>query len=324
MKKIVLSFMLVLLMTCVACGPADSSSVVSEPLEVQEEALEVVDEKVSIYPFELVDSLGRTVTIEAEPNRIISVAPNITETICALGLEDKLVGRTNYCDYPASVTAIESIGLLSDPSIEAIVNLEPDLIVGSTHFETEVLENLESLGYTVVVLYGEESFEGVYETIDMLASILDVEDRSQELVEAMKTKVDNVLTALKDVEPKSVYYVVAYGESGDYTATGDTFISHILRMAGGDNVAQSGSNWRFSYEKLIESDPSIMICSDKKDAKAGLMSSENYQLLTAVSQGQVYEVNNNLLDRQGPRLADGLEAVARVLHPERFSDEKNN
>ncbi|MBN2898955.1 MAG: ABC transporter substrate-binding protein [Clostridia bacterium] len=307
----------------VACGQTpmkdDGAATQNEEVSVANEDVgESLTPDQSVYPMTIVDSLGREVTIEKEPTHIISVAPNITETIFALGLGDRLIGRTDYCSYPEEASIVQSVGLLTDPNLEVIANLEPDLIVASTHFKQDVLDNLESLGYTVVVLYGESSFEGVYDTIDALGKILNAQEKSLAIQTAMQAKVADVIEKVKDTEKPSVYYVVAYGESGDYTATGETFIAQIIEMAGGDNVAKDGSGWRFSHEKLVERDPEMIICSEAQEGKAGIMSSENYQLLTAVKEGRVFEIDNNLLDRQGPRLADGLEAVAKILHPEAF------
>ncbi|MGI6119405.1 MAG: helical backbone metal receptor, partial [Desulfosporosinus sp.] len=118
----------------------------------------------SIFPMTITDSYERRVVIEKEPLKIISLAPNITETIFALERGNQLVGRTDYCDYPDEAAKIESVGSLETPSIEKIVILKPDLVIASTHFSKDVLKKLEELGITTIVLYGEESFDGAYET----------------------------------------------------------------------------------------------------------------------------------------------------------------
>jgi iron complex transport system substrate-binding protein len=316
MKKrgILISILLICLL--VGCKTNDNVVVVEGEDSTKSQPVETSME--TVYPLTLTDSLGRQVVIEKSPERIISVAPNITETIFALGAGERLVGRTNYCDYPIEVSEIESIGLLSDPNQEVITELNPDIIIGSTHFKQDVLENLEALGYTVIVLYGEKSFEGVYHTIETLGLALNEQEASQRLQDEMKNKVLAIQEKIKGVVPKSIYYVVAYGERGDYTATGDTFISDIIEMAGGNNIAKEGTGWKFSYERIVESDPEIIVCSKYKESKKGFLAFENYQLLSAVQNERVYEIDNNLLDRQGPRLADGLEAMAKILHPESF------
>ena len=137
------------------------------------------EDSIEGYPLTLIDSMGREITLESEPKRVISVGPNITETIYAIGAEDKLIARTDYCDYPEDVLNKDSIGSLREPNIEKILELNPDLIIASTHFDPEVLKKLEGLNLKVAVLYGEESFEGAYNTIEKTGIFLNKEVNAQ-------------------------------------------------------------------------------------------------------------------------------------------------
>ena len=276
------------------------------------------EQRSTIYPYTLVDSYDREITIEEEPMRIISVAPSITETMFALGAEDKLIGRTTYCDFPEEASAIETIGSLREPSIEKIVELNPDLVIGATHFNKEVLEKLESLDIKVVILYGSESFEGVYGIIDKASIVVNKQDEGKMLIDNMKETVEDVISRVKDVPKPSVYYVVAFGQYGDYTAGKDTFISQLIEMAGGENAANDVEGWKYSLERLVEKDPDILICSKYYDSKVGIENSHGYDELTAVKEGKLFEIDNNPIDRQGPRLAQGLKSLAKIIHPEAF------
>ncbi len=140
------------------------------------------------YPLMIEDSYGRKVTINKEPMRVISIAPNITETIFALGQGEKLVGRTDYCEYPEAAKEIESIGSLQSPNIEKILSLNPDLVIASTHFKKDVLEKLEELDLKVMVLYGEESFQGVYQVIEKLGTVLNAKEEADKVIANMKQK----------------------------------------------------------------------------------------------------------------------------------------
>ncbi len=197
------------------------------------------------YPLMIEDSYGRKVTINKEPMRVISIAPNITETIFALGQGEKLVGRTDYCEYPEAAKEIESIGSLQSPNIEKILSLNPDLVIASTHFKKDVLEKLEELDLKVMVLYGEESFQGVYQVIEKLGTVLNAKEEADKVIANMK-------------------HVVGFGESGDYTAGRGTFIGEMIKMAGGKNAADDVKGWKYSLERLVEKDPDILICSDIK------------------------------------------------------------
>jgi len=266
------------------------------------------------YPLVLTDSTGTEVTIAEKPMKVVSIAPSITETFFALGTEDRLIGRTDYCDYPVEVSDIASIGTLQEPNIEMIADLEADLVIASTHFKEEVQKKLEELGITVLVLNPNDSFEGVYEVIEKMGIVLDVKEKATEIVTSMKEKISSVEEQVKDLSSPSVYYVVGYGEFGDYTAGKGTFISEMIRRAGGTNVADDVEGWSYSLEKLVEHDPERILVSKYYDTKDGFIHAEGYKELTAVKEDQVIEIDSNLIDRQGPRLDDGFEALARAIH----------
>lgn len=339
MKKI-LSILLIMMMvfTFISCGDnADTNSETSaevvsnettenetqettEEETTEEEATEeeAVEELASYYPLTFTDGMEREVTIESEPMTIVTMAPSMTETIYALGLGDKMVGRTSYCNYPEAALSVADIGSLREPNLEAIIALNPDLILMSTHASEEVLAKFEEAGLTVAVLIAQENFDGVYEIINQTGLIFNIEEASQTFVASMQAEVTSVLEAVKDVEKKSVYYVVGFGEYGDYTATGDTFIHDMLEMAGGTNIAADGESWSYNLESIIEKDPEILICSELWDTKTTLEQTEGYMDLNAVKEGRLLEINPDILSRQGPRLAEGLKAIATLLHPELF------
>lgn len=279
---------------------------------------EKVEPKKEAFPVTITDSYGRQVTLDKKPERIISIAPNITETIAALNAADRLVGRTEYCDYPESIKSVESIGTLQEPNIEKIVELKPDIVIASTHFKKEVVEKLEQMNVKVAVLYGAETFDGVYETIGNVAKLIGEEEAGAKIVSDMKKKVSDVTEKVKNADKPKTYYVVGFGQTGDYTAGKGTFIGELIGMAGGTNAAGDVEGWKYSLEKIVENDPDIMICSKFFDAKKGIEATNGYKDLRAVKEGKLFEIDNNLLDRQGPRLADGLEELAKIIHPELF------
>ena len=274
--------------------------------------------KNTVYPLKVVDSYDRTVTIEKEPKRVITIAPNIAETVYALGKGSLMVGRSDYDDYPNEISSVKTVGQLTNPSIEKIVELKPDVVIASTHFSKDVTKKLEDLGIKVVVLYGEESFDGVYNTITKVGEVLNANDKAKTVVDDMKKKVKTVTDKVKTANKPSVYYVVGFGKSGDYTSGGDTFIGNMLEMAGGKNAAADVKGWKYSVEKLVEKNPDILICSKNYDSKKGIEATNGYKDLKAVKAGKLIEIDDNLINRQGPRLADGLEALAKIIHPELF------
>lgn len=265
-----------------------------------------------------IDSKGREVQVKKNINSIISLAPNLTEIIFELNAADKLIGRTDYCDYPSDVSNIESIGTLFDPDIEKIVELNPDIVIASSHFKQEILLKLEEIGLTVVIIQEEGSFSGVYKTIEDIGLLINRKTESEKLIMDMKTRVSNITNKVSGKQKPVVYYVVAYGEYGDFTAGGDTFISELIELSGGTNAAKEISGWSYSLEKIIEDNPDIFICSKYNNTREDLMNATGYKDIPSVKNGKVFPVDNNLLDRQGPRIIFGLEVLAKILHPECF------
>lgn len=266
----------------------------------------------------IIDSFDRSVTIEKAAVRVVSIAPSVTETIFALGKGDILKGRTDYCDYPAAAQGIPSIGSLREPDIEAIAELEPDIVIASTHFTKESLDKLTALSISVVVLANQNSFDGAYRTIEDIARLTGAEDEGKALISSMKTTVNEVKEAVTGRDKPSVYYVIGFGEYGDFTAGGDTFINQIIEMAGGNNIASGIKGWSFSLEQIVESDPDIVVCSKFWNTKDSIIITNGYMDLRAVKNEQLFEIDNNMLDRQGPRLAEGLKALAEIIHPDVF------
>ena len=273
---------------------------------------------ITSYPLTFVDSNKKTITIEKKPERIVSLAPNITETIFALGQGKSLVGRTDYCDYPQEAISVDSVGSITKPNIEKIIELKPDLVISSKLLNEDVITKLETLKIKIIVINGAANFDGVYDSITNIGNILNVNLEAKSIITGMKSKVEIVKDKVKSAEKPSVYYVVGYGKTGDYTATKDTFIGEMIEMAGGINAADDATGWKYSIEQLVQKNPDILICRNNKDDKEGIENTVGYKDLTAVKTGKLLEIDNNFLDIQGPRLADGLYKLAELIHPELF------
>jgi iron complex transport system substrate-binding protein len=268
------------------------------------------------YPYTVKDTNGSTVVIEKEPKKIVSVAPNITELVFALGKGSQLIGKTQYCDYPKEAASIQSIGSLTDPNIEKIIELQPDVVIASTHFKPDVAKKLQDLGIKVVVLYNAKEFNGVYDVITTLGEILNTQSQAKILVTSMQEKIATIEAKVKHSQKPKTYYVVGFGKSGDYTATGDTFIHQMLQLAGAENIAKDATSWKYSLEKIVENNPECIIVPTKM--KEEFMVTEGYKDLSAVKNNKVYSIDENILNRQGPRLADGVYEMAKILHPDLF------
>lgn len=270
----------------------------------------------TVYPVEITDSQGNIATINEEPQKIVSVAPNITELIYELELQDKLVGRSEYCDYPSEVMGIPSVGTLFEPNLEQIISLEPDVVFTSACFDADSVELMKNAGIEVVVLDEQTEIAGVYTMIETFGKVMNCNDKALECITEMQDRITSVEEKIKNLEAPTVYYVIGYGEYGDYTSGGDTYTGDMLSLAGGDNIAKDISGWGITLEELVEADPEIIVISEFM--KDDFMNMETYKELTAVKEGNVYTIDINLLDRQGYRNAEGIEELAKIFHPEAF------
>ena len=263
-------------------------------------------------PLEIVDSSGALVSLDAPPQRVVSVAPNVTETVFALGRGNLLVGRSDWCDFPAEAQSITPVGNIQGPSVETIISLSPDLVLASIHAPMEEFTQLKAADIPAAVFYGPEEFSGAYDLIRGVALLLSAEDTGEAIISDMRERAAAVVQAVSLMDRKpSVYFVVGFGEGGDWTAGAGTFMDEMITMAGGINAAGDMEGWSYSLEKLLEKDPEVIIIN------AGLRDSfcrtPFYNELTAVREARVFSIDESLVVRQGPRLIDGLETLHEIF-----------
>lgn len=311
-KKYILLITIVITIFLAGCG-ASNTGTSNTGNNGKNESL-----KNTTYPLKLKDSTNKEVTIQSEPKRVVSLSPNFTETIFDLNKQNILVGRTDFCNYPKEVSKVQSIGTITDPNVEKIVQLKPDLVIASNLTKPNNLKKLEQLNIKVLTISKRESFENTYSNIEDIGKVLNANEKARSIVSNMKEKVKSVQEKVKDKKSPTVYYVVSYGTSGDFTAGKDTFIGKMIEMAGGKNAASDVTGWNYSLEKLIEKNPDVLICSNKFNSKNGIKSTKGYKDLDAVKKNKLFEIDEDIISRQGPRLADGLETLAKIIHPEAF------
>ena len=272
------------------------------------------------------DSRGVMIELPQAPRRIVSLSPNVTETLFALGLQDAVVGRTDYCDFPTEAAAIASMGDLFSPSVEKILSMEPDLVIISTLGQAQTITAIEATGVPIAFLNGSETMEGTYELISGIGELTATEAKANALVDSMRKEIATISAKIAGNPIPSVYYVAGFGEWGDFTATGDTFIHDLITLAGGRNIASKAVNWSFQLELLVEADPDFIILppswgSTFVETKAQFTTGTGYQDLTAVQENRIFPVDNGMVERQGPRSAQAVAALAKILHPEAFATE---
>ncbi len=309
----VLMFLSIMCFALTGCG--DDSNKAGEATNVPQES---VAPELENFEVTIIDSTHTEVKLTEEPMKIVSLAPNVTEIICAIGAEDKLVGRTSFCNYPESITDLPEIGGTYDPNVEAIVALEPDLVIVAGHAPEETVTKLREINVPVAFLKEDENFEGTYSSIEKIGLLTGKSEEAKAVIDDMKAKVQQLTEDIKALNleqiPK-VYYATEFGE-GDYGAGGDTYIGEIINLAGAVNTMQDVSGWVISKEQIAESDPDIIIVPAGLDSPERMKSTEFYKDLRAVKEGKVFEVNGDSISRQAPRVADALIEMAQKIHPE--------
>jgi len=312
-KSVKLYLALVILLSLfVAC----TSSYTEEPVPPVE---------LSIFPAVVTDQSGRTIEIEKIPEKIVSLAPSNTEIIYALNLEDSLVGVTRYCDYPEAAQSKQKIGEFSNINIEKIVEIQPDLILATSMHRDEVVPQLERLGLTVLI-FNPKDIATVLESIELIGSVTGRKKEASQLVTEMRNRVKLVTDktdALPEIQKPRVFYILWHDPL--QTVNSESRIHELIVKAGGINIARdlNGIYPTISLEVIILANPQLII------AGGGHGSGENLPLQFALNElrlneidarlnNRIYVIDSDLTNRPGPRIVDGLERFAELIHPELF------
>ena len=268
---------------------------------------------------ETTDMRGQRVVAPARPARIVSLAPSMTEIVFALGAGDRLVGVTDYCDFPAEAKRKPRIGGIYTPNLEAILNLGPDLVLATSEGNREEhVRALEELHLPVFVVRPVD-FASVLESITRVGAVLDRAVEARRVVADMQGRADAIARAVAGLRRPRVLYVL-WGNPLIVPGR-DTLITDLIRRAGGDSItaAEALPYPRFSVEEAVARDPEWIILAQHGEASVDqrLREWEALTLLPAVRKSHVRPVDGDLVHRPGPRVVDGLAAIARIVHPER-------
>ena len=268
------------------------------------------------------DDTGAAFRVSETPRRIVSLAPNITEILFALGLGDRVAGVTRYCDYPPAALAVEKVGGLLDPDLEKIRSLRPDLVVAFRGNPWDAIGRLRGLGARVFVLDIGKSLADVPRTIATLGRITLRDAEAAALVRALDDKARALDRALAAVDRTPKVFVELQG-LGLSTCGGASYLNDLLERAKGVNVAAAvPRDWlEYSRERLIQDDPDVILVLARSDAdfaraRDWFSTQGGLKDIRAVRAGRVLRLDENAASRFGPRLYDTLAEIARLLHPE--------
>jgi iron complex transport system substrate-binding protein len=274
----------------------------------------------------VVDQVGRTLVVPENPTRVIALAPSITEIIYDLGQEERLVGVTQYSTYPPEAESLPRVGSYVRLDIEKIVALKPDLCIATKDGNPKhIVDKIVSLGIPVYVI-NPRNLQQIMDTITRLGSLLRAEQAAKELVSDMEKRIGRVQARVKkgDHRPRVFFQIDA---EPLFSAGTDTFIHELIELAGGINTTAGEVSYpRYSWEDIIVLQPEIVMISSMAGGLAPeylLNSWKKWNLLSAVKNDKVFVVDAELFDRPTPRLIDGLEVIAAIIHPELFIKSNN-
>ncbi len=269
----------------------------------------------------LKDEVGREVTFPFPPKRIVSLAPNITEILFRLGLDEEVVGVSIHCNYPEKAKSRMRVGSYISIDLERVISLKPDLIMATgAGNPREMVERLERLGFPAFVIFPKR-FDEVLRSIRRLGQVVAKEKEALSIIDSMQKRKERVIERIKNSPPPKVFLQI--GEAPIVTVGRGSFGDDLIRLAGGENVAGNDREMypRLGMEEILKRSPEVILISSMNpqgDYERVLREWERWKMIPAIKQGRIHLIDSDLIDRPSPRIIDGLEEMGRLIHPERF------
>lgn len=277
-------------------------------------------------PIVVTDGLDRQVTLAEPATRIVSLAPSNTEILYAIGAGGTVVGVDPFSDYPAEAqTNATVITTYPNVSTEAVVALEPDLVLAASVTNPDDVAALEALGLTVYAVGLPATVEDIFAHITTIGELTGKTAEAEVVVTAMQQRLDALTAKLEGASQLTVFYEIDDSEPGKpWTAGPGSFTDVLITLAGGQNLGSTGTEQYFqmSVESIIEGDPDVIIFSHagySGRTRDEVLARPGWENVSAIWKGNVFSIDANLVDRPGPRILGGLEALAEMIHPELFA-----
>ncbi|MBZ2174539.1 ABC transporter substrate-binding protein [Schnuerera sp. xch1] len=302
---------IVLALSLTACS-------INGSINSQDESEKSIETANNQFPLRITDFLGREITINKEPENIVSLSPSTTELIYALGAGDKIVGVTDYDNYPPEVEDVPKVGGYVGPNVEMITAQNPDIIFVSPLSGKDEMESLENMNIPVVMLES-TNIDQIYKSIKIISRITNTKQKGEEVAKEMQDKIKQINDTVQDLPTAKVFYLVSL--NGNWTAGKGTFIDEIINLAGGENIAEDVDGWsKYSMEELVNKNPDVIITAAHAGDVKSLKTIEGYKDTKAVKNDNVFILSNDdLISRASNRIIFGLEEIAKFLHPEAFN-----
>jgi len=274
-----------------------------------------------------VDEVGREVTFPFPPKRIVSLAPNVTEILFGLGLDEEIVGVSIHCNFPEKARSKVRVGSYISLDFEKIASLNPDLIIATGAGNTrDMVDRLGKLGFQTYVVYP-KNFKDILHSITHIGQVVNRGKEARAIIEGMRRRSERVIELTQGLPRPKV--LMQIGDVPIVTVGKGSFADDLIRLAGGENIAGKEKEVypRLGMEEILKRSPEVIVISSmdpKGDYQKILQEWTRWKTIPAVKNGRIYLIDSDLLDRPSPRIIDGLEELARVLHPERFKKTMQN
>lgn len=309
-----------------ACGTTDKPETPKEDDAPKENAQKPEEDVVEVaFPITLTDAVGNEVTFEKAPTTIVSMAPSNTEILFGLGLADEIIGVNDYDNYPPEALEKDKIGSMPI-NVEAIVAMNPEIAFAhesALGMEEEALQQIRDAGIPVFVVENANDFDETYETIKTIGQATGKTEEAEKIISDMKAKVEEVLAKLAEVETKKTVFVETSPAPDIYTPGKDTFMDQMLNMVSAENISADQEGWFvMDPEEIVNRNPDVIIVMYGyiDTAVEDVYARAGFDTITAIKEKQVNQVDENKTSRQGPRLAEGLEEIAKAIYPEVFGE----
>ena len=327
MKKLYSLLVLLFLVTGIiaGCGASEENSATNEGNANTEQEEQSED---SAFPVTITDALDQEVTIEKDPEKIVSLIPSNTEILFDLGAGEEVVGVSDFANYPEETADIEKIGGM-EFNVEKIISLKPDLVLAhgsSAHNSEAGLQQLRDAGITVLVVNDAKSFDEVYDSIEMIGQATGETEEAETTIDEMKQDLEDIQAkaeSISEEDQKNVFVEVAPAPE-IYSPGKNTFMDDMLTMIHAKNVTHDQEGWnQVDQEAIIEANPDVIITTygyyTEKPVEQ-VLSRDGWQDVTAVKDEQVVDVHSDLVTRSGPRLTEGVEELAKAVYPDVFAE----
>ena len=309
----VISSVALLTLTLAACTEEEADkSTTTNSTETKETAQ---------FPLTQTDALGKDITIEKAPERIISLIPSNTEILFGLGLNEQIIAVNDNDNYPEDALTKEKIGGV-EFNLEQIIALQPDLVLahesGLYNFNEEAIAQLEAIGITVFVVKDAKTFEETYTTIEQIGRMTNTVQQADDMIASIKSGIEEIEIKVAELEEKSVFIVVGT-DPELYVAGQETFIDEMLDVLNVENAVPELGWPQYSAEQFVASNPDAILVTYESDIEA-IQTNDAYSEMDAVKNDEIKLVDGDTTSRQGPRIVEGIESLAEAIYPDAFNE----